>query len=104
MWASECALVPSLGPVGGRRAGARHHVGNLEVTFVSLPASLPWIRIRCKMNVSQNLPAKTFDVSMKQFSPAVSCLCALYIFAIICSFQIGEGIKHDCHGPFSIVT
>lgn len=67
VWASECALVPSLGPAGGTRAGAPHHVGNLEVTFVSLPASLPWIKMRYKINVSQNLRAKMFDARMKQF-------------------------------------
>lgn len=40
------------------RAGALHHVGTLEVTFVSLLASLPWIKIRDTVTVSQDLRAK----------------------------------------------
>lgn len=66
-------------------AVALHHVGTLEVTFVSLPASLPWIKIRDTINVSQELRAKMVPGAI--YNPVTlvaSHLRGLYIFDIIC--------------------
>lgn len=50
------------------RAGALHHVGILEATSVSLPASLPWVRIRDTINLSQDLTLKHFILAWNNFS------------------------------------
>lgn len=92
------------------RAGALHHVGILEATSVSLPASLPWDRIRDTINLSQDLMLKCFILAWNYLQHTellqwflVYVLYA-FLFVIVCWFQIGGGIQADCRGTFSTMN
>lgn len=65
------------------RAGVLHHVGILEATSVSLPASLPWVRIRETIHLSQDLTLKRFILAWNNLQHRVTLvlsMCCIYFF------------------------